>query len=438
MVGNIILKLKRIAKLDIVKIFSFTSISTLIKMIAGFISIKVVAVIIGPDGIALVGQLNNFCTIIMGIATGGITTGVTKYIAQYSNDEILIKSYIGTATKMIIFFSFVCSILLILLSSFLSNKILLNRKYFFVFIVFGVALIFYAFNAFLLAIINGYKQFKLYVKVSIVSSIISLVISLLLVIPFGIIGALLNTVTAHSFIFIVLFFFCKKIKVPYLNKDYFFHSFDRNKVKKYLSFSLMTLVSSFCVPVSQLVIRSYIINKFSIQIAGWWEGIIRLSGAYLMIITSSFSVYYLPKLSELKNINEIRNEIKIAYKVIVPCLVIGFLLIYFCRFIIINLLYSSEFLEMSKYFLLQLFGDFFKITSWILALVMHAKAIVKTYITTEIIFSVTYMFLAITGSNLIGIQGFFLGYAINYLIYFIFMYIFIYRKMNTLGFYYEQ
>ena len=68
---------KRTAKEDIVKVFSFNAISTLVRMLTGLISVKVVASIIGPCGIALLGQLNNFSTILLGVANGGINSGIT-------------------------------------------------------------------------------------------------------------------------------------------------------------------------------------------------------------------------------------------------------------------------------------------------------------------------------------------------------------------------
>ena len=73
----------KIFQLDIVKVFSLTSISTIVKMLAGFVSVKVVSVIIGPSGLALLGQLSNFSVIVMTFASGGINNGVTKYIAEF-------------------------------------------------------------------------------------------------------------------------------------------------------------------------------------------------------------------------------------------------------------------------------------------------------------------------------------------------------------------
>ena len=424
--------MREITKLDIVKVFSLTSISTLVRMVAGFISIRVVAVIIGPTGVALLGQLGNFSAIIMALATGGITSGVTKYIAQYKDDVSSVKGYIGTAMKIILLLSVFCGVLLILGSSFLSSRILLDARYAFVFIVFGVTLVFYTCNVLLLAIINGYKQFDLFVRISIISTTIGLLLSLLLVIPFGVNGALLNAVTSQSLTFFVAFFIAKRSKQVFFSFVDLRSKFDTTKAKQYFRFSCMALVSAFTVPISQLVIRWFIINEFSMQAAGYWEGMNRLSGMYLMVITSSFGVYYLPKLSETLDANDLRNEIKKAYKVIVPCLLAGLPVIYFCRELIIRVLFSPEFYPMANLFLWQLVGDFLKISSWLIAYLMVAKAMTKMFVATEIVFAVSYIAFAVIFGRLMGLQGIVLGYAINYLAYFIVMRIWVYRKVRRL------
>lgn len=87
----------------------------------------------------------------------------------------------------------------------------------------------------------------------------------------------------------------------------------------------MALTSALCVPLSQILIRSHTSNKFGVQYAGYWQAMIRLSGAYLMLVTTTLSTYYLPRLSELKSI---KKEIYIEYKFIFPGALIGAFAIY--------------------------------------------------------------------------------------------------------------
>ncbi|MDE6023419.1 MAG: oligosaccharide flippase family protein, partial [Muribaculaceae bacterium] len=162
---------KRAAKADIIRVFSLTSISTLVRMCTGLVSVKVVASIIGPAGVALVGQLNNFSTIALSLASGGINSGVTKYVAEYKSDDSVVKQYIATAFKIVTVCSLAVGLFLLLGCRFFSNLTMLTPQYWYVFAILGFTIIFYGLNNLLVSIVNGYKQFNKYVKVNIVGSV---------------------------------------------------------------------------------------------------------------------------------------------------------------------------------------------------------------------------------------------------------------------------
>ncbi len=411
-------KVKRYAKADIIKVFSFTAISTLVKMLTGFISIKVVAVIIGPAGIALLGQLNNFSSIVMTAASGGINNGITKYIAEYKDSPSKVRLFISSALRITIVMSFLISLGLIVFAKYLSQVILLSPSYSYVFILFGLTLIFFSLNGYLMSILNGYKEFKKFVKINIITSITGAFFTVCLVWFWQLKGALISAVTYQSVVFFITLILISKSSWFTLNN--FNIRFSKVILKKYLNYSLMTIVTAATVPVSQIVIRSYVINHFSAAEAGLWEGINRISGMYLMVITSSFGVYYLPRLSEIKVKTELRNEILTAYKVILPVLIIGIFWIYLLRDFIVNILFSAEFYSMRDLFIWQLFGDLFKICSWLLAFILIAKSMTRIFIITELVFSSLYVVLSISLLKF-GLVGVTQAYLITYLLYFIFM-----------------
>ena len=99
-VGKISNLIHKILHADIIKVFSLTSVATLVKMATGLVSVKVVAGIIGPAGVALVGQLNNFSTIAMQLACGGINSGVTKYVSESKEDKAGLRGLLSTALRL--------------------------------------------------------------------------------------------------------------------------------------------------------------------------------------------------------------------------------------------------------------------------------------------------------------------------------------------------
>lgn len=410
---------KKVAKADIVKVFSLTSLSTLVRMCTGLISVKIVAAIIGPAGVALVGQLNNFSQIALSLATGGINSGITKYVAEYKDDSSKVKQCLATAFKITITCSLIIGLLLLLLCRQLSSLIMMTPQYWYVFAIFGITILFYGLNNMLVSIVNGYKQFNKYVKVNIVSSIFGVAFTVALVLLWGLPGALISAVTFQSLMIFVSVLMLRKLE--WLRKDWLIGKFKKTIASQYFRYALMALVSAFMLPVSQMLLRGYVISDISITEAGWWEGMNRISAMYLMAITSSFSVYYLPRLSEIHNRFELRHEIFKCYKVIVPLLLAGFTAVYFLRFFIVRLLFTQEFMPMTQLFIWQMAGDFFKICSWLLSFLMVAKSMTKAFISSEIIFTLSYLGIGYLFVRFNGIVGLCQAYLINYVLYMIAM-----------------
>lgn len=413
----IVQRIRKLLFADIVKVFSLNAISTLVKMLTGMISVKVVSSIIGPSGIALLGQLHNFTSIVLAYSNGGISGGITKFVAEKKYDQVVVKRYISIAIKITLLFTFAISFFLIVFHSLLSQWIFLSDEYGYVFIIFGLTLVLYSFNTLLLSVLNGYKEFKKYVYINIVGTVFGLVFNVGLVILFGLHGALISAVTFQSVVFFVTLWMCRHYF--WLKFITYKGAFNKEILRQYAQYSLMAIVASTLGPLFQIVLRGYVISNISATEAGYWEAMNRISSMYLMVITTSFSIYYLPRLSEIKDIKEMKHEILKCYKFIIPVLVIGTIFIYLFRNIIIWILFSPEFYPMESLFAWQLSGDVIKIASWLLAYVMVAKAMTKLYIISEVFFSSLFLLLGLFFVRMNGIIGLTQAYLLNYLFYFI-------------------
>jgi len=232
----------------------------------------------------------------------------------------------------------------------------------------------------------------------------------------NIIGALYALVINQSVIFFVTLGFV--IKSNWFKLEYFKQGVDKESLIKLSRYSLMAIVSALTVPVSHLIIRNYIAENLSWDDAGYWQGIWHISAMYLMVITTSLSVYYLPKLSEIQDKEELRNEIFNGYKIIIPIVIVMSLIIFILKEYIILIAFSENFMPMIDLFAWQLCGDVVKIASWLLGYVLVAKAMTKQYIHTEVFFSLTFVILAYIFINYYGLTGVTIAYFINYIMYF--------------------
>ena len=395
----------RFCRSELVKVFSLSSVATLVKMLTGLISTKVVAVLIGPGGVALLGQLNNLVYIVQYLASGAINNGVVKYVSEHKGAVGKVRTLLTNALLVTGVCSLACGTAMIACHRRLSRWIMLSDEYGYIFIVFGVTVILYAFNMLLLSIVNGYREYKMFIRINVANSLAGLVFAVVLTLLYGLPGALIGATTYQSAVFFVTLYMVRR--KPWARWSYFRGRIDRSIIRNYLKYALMTLVSIGTMPVAQILIRRYIMLDLSELEAGWWEAMNRISNIYLLVVTTSFSVYYLPRLSEITEPNEVRREIGKAFKVIIPLLLTGFVLVYLCRFLIIRILFTSEFLPMAKLFGWQMGSDLFKIGCYILTYVMIAKARTVVYVTTEIVFTIIYIGLACqlmqTSAGIIGV-----------------------------------
>jgi O-antigen/teichoic acid export membrane protein len=412
-----LIKAKKILSTDLVKVSFLNAVATVIRMLTGFVSVKVVAAVIGPVGVALLGQLNNFAQILLSVSNGGINAGVTKYTSEFSNSEKDYILYLGTGFWITVILSLVTSIVIFIGAGYFSVTILHDIKYKSVFYVFGGTILLYALNALLTAVINGFKEYKKYVIANIVGSLVGMVFAVILSIHYGVYGALISTVTFQSIVFF--------ITLGIVAKSYWFKwksflvKFNRKVAVQLGHYSLMAIASAVTIPAGQMIVRNFIIKNKSITDAGLWEGINRISGMYLMVITASLSVYFLPKLSELKTRKELRHEIFSVYKLVVPFLILTTLVIYVFRVFIIHLLFTSEFNGMKDLFAFQLIGDVLKIMGWVLGYLLLAKAMTKIYIIMEIVNFLLLILVSYFLVNWYGAVGATLAFAIVYLVYFV-------------------
>jgi polysaccharide transporter, PST family len=413
--------------MNLIKTSFYTSIATAISFISGFITTKVVAQQIGPQGVAYVGQFQNTVAIFTLLSTGLIGTGVVKYLAQFGNDVEKQKKIITTGYSIVLVCAAIITVIVLLSSGVLSQQAFKTKEYQIVYILYGSFVIFAGLNNFLANVLNGLKKIRYYTTVNIIGSLAGICITTLLAYTWGVKGVLLAINFTAVAMFLANVYFLKD--VPHFSWKPNFKNWDKQILKYFGGFVLMSAMA-FLPHIAQLVIRNTIIKDYGIEQAGFWQAVVRISDYYLAFITSVIAVYYLPKLSEITDTLTLRKEIITTYKIILPVVILLALGIWLCRDLVIQVLFTTKFNAAEPLFKFQLIGDVLKITSWLLAYLMVAKAKTLQFISTEIIFTSIYILLSVWCINKYGIIGATYAFSIHYLIYGIAIF-FLLRKMIT-------
>ncbi|PNS12172.1 O-antigen flippase [Mixta theicola] len=405
--------------MNLVRTSILSFIATLVKMIAGLIINKAIALFIGPGGLAVIGQFQNVSTLIQTVAQGGINAGVTKYTAEFNAEEARIKQLWSTAIKLTVTFTTIVSIVLLISSKQISYYVFNTTDNYFIFIIFAFTLLLFTVNQLLLSILNGLKQIKTFITINIAQSVCSLLFTSLLIYLYHLEGALVALVTNQSIVFVILLWKLRNHNIISLEK--FKDKWQPAQAKVLFKYSLMALVTACSLPLSQIVVRDYIANTLSWKYAGYWQAMTYISTTYLTVITVALATYYLPRLSEISDKLELKREIYNGYKLIIPFVSILAFAVYMLRDLALWLLFTPEFKPMFVLFKWQMVGDVIKIAAWLISYLMLAKAMTKTFIITEILFAISFSGLSIFFLNVFGFVGLSYAFAANYFLYFVAM-----------------
>jgi O-antigen/teichoic acid export membrane protein len=396
------------------RITSLNSLSVLVRMGTGLISAKVVALWIGPIGMAWVGNLRNFITAVENIATLGMTNGIVKYITEYRNDPNTQAAFIHTVLTVLTAVALLTSLGIGSLAV-LWNPMLLEgyttdtALWWWI----AVALPWYLVSIVLVAILNGMEAFRQVVQIQTWGAILGLGATVGLVYAYATWGALLAVVVAPAVSFGLSFWALRNTMYQYRPRVQW--SFIGNLSH----YSLMALASAVVGPWVMILIRKKLIAFHGLEQAGYWEALNRLSGFYFVFVTTLIGLYFLPKLVQSESRAADREVFRAYYGKIIPLFGVGLFLVYLLRNSLITFLYTEEFQPITSVLVWQLLGDFCKALAILLGYRFFAKRQTFQFLITELGSLALLYFLCSLWIPIYGLLGLLYAYALNYAVYFI-------------------
>ncbi len=402
-------------------------ISVLIRMFIGAVISKITALYIGPQGMAILGNFRGFISSSQYMATLGMYNGVVKHVAELKDNKKKLFAFYSSLFVIAAIATIITSSTIYFGADSWNNYLFGSHHEFqLIFKFLALSLPSYVLNIFLLGILNGKAKYKTYILINILGNIGYFFVAMFLIIYFNLTGALLSLITTPFILLLATLSILVKNKVFELN-SLRLKSISLNSCISLGMYSLMSLFSGLLLPQVFIQIRNHLTTQIGTKEAGIWEGLQQLSGQYMLFSTSIFTLYLLPKLSQIKGDSNFRNEIFSFYKIILPVSAFGMICLYMFRKHVILLLFSEEFIPMETLFFWQLIGDFLKITSLTIAYQLLAKKMFLKFIITESI-SIVFIYLSsLFFINHLGYEGVVVAHAISYLFYLIIL-LYIFRK----------
>ena len=388
---------------NLFKVLSVNSLSVGTTFVLGFISNKVVAVFLGPSGMAILGNFRNLGAMLKSVATLGISTSLVKLVAENKENKTALSELYATFLSVFIIISSFLAIGVFFFAEAIGQLLFHSNQWTIPIRIVGLSLPLVLLTTFWLAIYNGLEQFKTIVLVQLVSSVLVFIVTISLIYCHSIDGAIWAIALSELLMVLVTFVFVVKDKR-------FFQFKLRFLIKKdYLiaiqKFSAMALLTAIIAPLTLLLIRNAITTNYSLVEAGYWEATTKLSSFYMLFFTSGLSLYYMPKLASLSTDEAFKQEVKVYFSSFVPLFLVMLLVLFFAKEWILKWVFTHEFLKLQSVLIWQFLGDFFKILTLAFGYQILVKARLKVYFFLEITFNLSYLLLSFFWIKTQGYEG---------------------------------
>lgn len=399
----------------------FTAMLTLLRMAAGFLVAKVVAVYAGPTGMAMLGQIQNLVSALNGIVTAPAGNAVVRFTAQNHQQGFdACAPWWRASLKWVGILLLLVMPIAILGSDFLSKLLFDSTDYSWIIVIVGLMLPLSALGSLINSVTNGMQNYKRFVALGFVSVFLSSSVMVGLIVEFHLKGALIAAALQTGLIGCILL--ALSLQQPWIRIKYWWGDTGAEQKKAISGYFFMALASAICIPTSLVIVRNVLVANVGWEQAGQWQAVWKISEVYLSVITMALGTYFLPKLSCLQSKQEIRAEINQTALVVVPIISLLAMVIYFSRDGIIFLLFTESFSEARNLFFVQLLGDVVKIAGWIYAYPMLSRGMTKWFVVTEVSFSLSFVVFSCIFIFSFGVLGVVLAYLLNYITYFVFIF----------------
>lgn len=388
-------------------------------IIIAILKSKVIAILLGPEGMGIFGLLTSSSNLITSATSFGLGTSAVKDIAgaNASGDTKRISKTI-TAFRRWVWATGTLGLLVCLcLSSVWSRVTFGNEEYTVAFAILSLTLLFTQLSSGQIALLQGMRCYYLMAKSSVLGSTLGFLISLPLYYKWGI-DAIVPVIVLSSLSSLILsWHFSRKIQIETIHLNWR-QTVEEGKsmVKMGFFISLQSLLSIG----AAYIVRLYIRGEGGVDEVGLYTAGFAIINTYVGLVFTGMSSEYYPRLSTYCDDKEkfnraINQQIEISLLLLIPIIVI---FIVFAN-VAISILYSNKFLGVSGMLYWAILGVFFKAPSWSIAFSFLAKGDTKAFFWNEMTAIIYSTLLNIFFYKYGGLTGLGISYLLSFLLYYI-------------------
>lgn len=380
---------------------------------------KVVALLLGPTGVGIIGMFNSTVFTVSNFAGLGINQSAVRDISEANGADNPNKSMaiISIVNKVIIVTGLFGMAIMILGAKWLSIYTFDSNAYTVSYAILSIAVCAQIMTAGNTAILTGMRRLRQLA----ICTMVSAVVGLLTGIPFyyffkenGIVPSLL---VSNISMFIVSWLYVRRISYDKI-KISIQQLWQKSKLMVKMGIALMT--NGLMIQICNLIIAAYITRHSGLSELGYYQAGITIITSYFGIILTSMTTEYYPRISSINSDNvalkeAVNAQSEMGMIIALPLIVIFVSLSKF----FLTFLYSSEFSAGTNYVDWAVLGTYTVISSNCIGMVLLVKQKSKLFLTSSLLMNIVILLTNLLLYNYLGLLGLGLGYFFSALLQFI-------------------
>ena len=378
--------------MSLLKTSTLNGFGLVIKLLFALLANKVVAVMLGPNGIAVYGQFQSLMTLINGLAASPAQAGVIRLTAANQHDIQQVRQYWSAALRAVLISSCLFICLGVVFAPLLAEHLLKQANLTLPLIVFFLTLPAASLLTLFLSCANGMSAIKSYVIIGIIIALVTNIAAMVGVFASGMSGVLVAIGIGQLLaVLLVLFYLHSQ---SWFSVGYFRGAISPIALRKVFSLATMAFAAVMVAPLIQIAVRHLMSEMFGLTLVGYWQAVSRFGDMYVMAVTALLGVYYFPRFSAISHIAALRKEILSFLLIVYPVFLLGYAVIVLCKDFMITLMYSPAFLPAAELMPLQMLSDALRILSWLTGYLVMARSSPTLFVTVEVGVGVLWVALA--------------------------------------------
>lgn len=365
-------------------------------LLLGVVSVKVMAVMLGPSGTGLFSLIRQLTVTFAAFGAGG-QTAVIQGLANKTGRER--DSYIRTTFWLFVLGGGVSALLIVLFAPEIAFLVFSKKDADLVDLTAWLALpviLQYAY-IYLKSILNGFRAIGRLAVVEMLGPLATLILvyPVCVFVGEGYALAFVWLLCAAQLLMVVASFLI-------LYKNGWLSAllvreravFARPDMHYFLAIAGTTFITGIMGAATLLAVRTLIAKNGGLYQAGLFDLAWSLSMTYVMLLLGAFGTYYTPTLSKasgnMERVALVRRVIRLSTLLMIPMIVTVVVL----KPLLIIFLYSKEYVASLEMVRWMLIGDFLKVTSWVLAIPVIVNGDMRIYFWTETFWYMSFLALS--------------------------------------------